>query len=293
MKRQPRLRVPPASVLGLLLLLTTVLRPAATAQPTFVVDEAHLFSQNAIRRAEERLRLIHERTGKTVRIVTLETLPAGTTLDGEAQRRFRAERINGVLVLIARRERGIAVRVGRYTAQVFGAQERRALLDLLRRRFRAGEYDAGLREAVAFMERVLTSAAPERSTPAPASGPRWNWLVPILLAMGGALVLGLILRRLSESQAPPAQEGAPAVPQPTASPWGGFLGGVLGGLFGSWLGHVLWGPRGIEGPPPSPPSPTWQTDDTLAPEGDVGESVTWDDAGADLPDTGDVDSGQW
>lgn len=293
MRRHYRLRVLRAVAVGLLLLSVTVSYLAALAQSVHITDEAHLFSPDAVRRAEEQLRLVFERTGKTVRIVTVETLPPGTTVDGEAQRRFRTERINGLLVLIARRERAIAVRVGRYTAQVFGPAERRAVLDLLRRRFRVGEYDVGLLEAVAYIGRVLTSAAPSRSAPAPASGPRWGWLVPVLLAAGGALVLGLLVRRLSESQAPPTQEAPPA-PPPAASPWGGFLGGVLGGLFGSWLGQTVWGPREVERPTPPPPSPPWQADDTLVPEGDVGESVTWDDAGTpDLPEPGDVDSTQW
>lgn len=272
-------------IAGLPVLLVLAALPVA-ARAAFVTDDAHLFSPDAVRRAEARFEEVYARTGKTVRIITVEALPAGSTLDAEAQRLFRAERINGVLVLIARRERGIAVRVGRYTAQAFGPAERGALLALLRRRFRAGEYDAGLEEAAAFIARMLLRA-PAGSPAAPSTpAPRQNWLLPILLIAGGALVLGLILRKLSEPRAPDRAESAPPASPPVASPWGGFLGGMLGGLFGSWIGHNLWGPREVERPA-SPP--TWQADDTLAAGEDVGESTTWDQA----PDVGDGDSTQW
>jgi uncharacterized membrane protein YgcG len=276
-----------------LALLAAALADAAVTQSAFITDEAGLFSQDAIRRVEEQLRSIRERTGKTVRIVTVRAIRPGSTVDQEAQRQFRAEKINGILIFIARRERGIAVQVGRYTALVFGTPERQVLLSILQRRFRAGEYDAGLLEAVAFVGRTLTSAVAPGGIPRAASGSRWSWLVPVLLTVGGVLLVGLVLRRLGASQAAPTAEASTTSSQPAAGPWGGFLGGLLGGLFGSWLGQTLWGAHEIERAAPPAPLPTWQADDALATEGDVGESVTWDDAGSDLPDAGGTDSGQW
>ncbi len=272
------------------LLLSALVGLPALSAPPFVVDRAGLFSSEAVREAEAKLLEVERRTGKTVRVETLPALPPGRSATEEAAQRFRELRLNGVLVLVARRERAIAIQVGRFTAEQLTPDERRAVLERMRSRFRARDFNGGLREAVDSLSRALLDS----SSASPAE-PLRRWF-PLLLAVAGAVLLYLALRRTFEPEPthPPQSAEHPVSP---GSGWGGFGGGLLGGLFGAWLGHaLLGGPRTSEPPPPLQGSEVGWTQDDAGLPADSGEAVIWGEPGADLEvsaDVGDADATQW
>ena len=289
-----------ARLAGLVVLFCSLLATAAhAAAPTVpaVDDRAGLFSDSAVKNADQIIKRIHENTNphKQVFVETLPSLPPGKEADALAAERFRQRNADGLLILMIKAPHKLAVTVGRATGERFhdAAAARNAILE----RFRQDDYDGGLLAGLHVVEsgfrREFTAGAPvsarvrnAESQPEPESSSPWLWL--LLLGGGGLLAVGLwrfLSRRASASSSYQPQFGERGLSQglggvgPShvgygAGAGGGggggwarpVLGGVAGALAGNWLYDRLFqGDRSAHAAPGAP------LEDHSAAETDYGE----------------------
>jgi glc operon protein GlcG len=131
--------------------------PELTGVPSDVRDAAKLFSADAIRAARETLAKIEKTAGVATLIETIETL-GGEPIDEVAARLARRSGLQGVFVLIAKKESKIEVLSSRRYAESVP----RAVRNKVRAAFVAGlhegDFDEGLRRGVAALETELAAA---------------------------------------------------------------------------------------------------------------------------------------
>jgi glc operon protein GlcG len=140
-------------------------------RPTSEVrDTAGLFGAGAITAAERRLRTIEKETQVATRIETVATL-GGELIDDLAGRQARQSGIQGIFVLIARKESKIEVLVSRRFSEAFS----RARIDTIRsafiEAFRRQEFNEGLQRGVNSIQEVVGAAARAGELPKVATSP--------------------------------------------------------------------------------------------------------------------------
>lgn len=259
--------------------LLTAFAPAASAAVPRVDDQAGLFSEKAEAEANQTLERIYRNTSphKQVFIETKASLASGEQADQLAAERFRAQRADGVLLLIVKDPHKLALTIGRATDDRFHDAEtvRSAMLE----RFRQNDYDGGLLAGLSRLEARLTALFPtgpsardpesfgggytggtERAGSERAgserSGRSWLWL----LLLGGGGVLAFLLWRSRKrgtgsavQYGPPVGEygpgtgpgyAAPGTPYAAGAGGGGWarpiIGGAAGALAGNWLYDKLF-----------------------------------------------------
>ncbi len=143
-------------------------------EPLTVKDEARFFGPEAVKQANEAIAQIRHRFGRDVLV---ETYPAVPEADAEkvramtggerqgyfrawAQRRARAERVNGVTVLVCRDPMYLYVNVSESARSVFDPAEERQVREALLARFRERKYDEGLLAAVRLVRDKLAEQKP-------------------------------------------------------------------------------------------------------------------------------------
>lgn len=246
---------------------------AATALPAyaaqFVQDGAGMFSAGTVAQLEQRIGAFNAQTGKEIVVVTVPSLN-GETRQQAAQTVFSEQRINGVLIFVAKAERQDIIVPGRATAQFFPASTTTQIRQAMEAQFRNGDFDGGITTAVnqtldVFRAHLntLPGSSTSRNYPAPASsrpvavsnGVHLSMFWWIIIIVVGFLIIRSIFRAMSGPRYYGGPGGVPGGPMgPGGMPGGygyggpgyygggggGFWSGLLGGLGGAWLGNELF-----------------------------------------------------
>ena len=141
-----------------------------------VNDTAAILSSDAKQRIEEELRKLEEDTGAQVAVLTIPALD-GESLEeyslrvAETWKLGRGKFDDGALVLIARDDRQMRIEVG-YGLEpaITDAKSRRILDDVMRPRFREGDFDGGVETAVKAISGLVRGDENALPSPAPSSG---------------------------------------------------------------------------------------------------------------------------
>jgi uncharacterized protein GlcG (DUF336 family) len=123
-----------------------------------VRDPAGLFSAGAITAAERRLRAIEKETQVATRIETVESLK-GELVDTVASKQARLSGIQGIFVLIARKESKIEVLVSHRFSAVLTRPRIDAIRSAFIEAFRRQEFNEGLQRGVDSIQEVVAAAA--------------------------------------------------------------------------------------------------------------------------------------
>ena len=141
-----------------------------------VNDLAGVLSAPAKQRLEEELRKLEEDTGAQVAILTIPTLD-GESLEeyslrvAETWKLGRGKFDDGALVLIARDDRQMRIEVGYgLEAALTDAKSHRILDEIMRPRFREGDFDGGVESAVKAIDGLVRGDENALPPPEPAAG---------------------------------------------------------------------------------------------------------------------------
>lgn len=149
-----------------------------------VVDDAGLLSADEKARVEQRLEAIEEQRGSQIAVLTIPSLEGEVLEDyslrvAETWKLGRDEFDDGALLLVARDDRKMRLEVGYGLEPVLtDATSRRILDDVMRPRFRAGDFGGGIEEAVLAIDGVLAgdeNALPPASADGASDGLQAPW----------------------------------------------------------------------------------------------------------------------
>ena len=275
----------------------------------FVQDQAGMFSADTVAALNSRIGNFNAQTGKEIVVVTTPTL-GGAGLQDAAAQTFSQQRVNGVLVYIARDDRRDIIVPDRAGAQAgwFTPDVLVSIRSGMETQFKAGSYDTGITGAVDAILNVYRAhmgsqaqagtsgaLAPSRTAPSRGGGiPMFGWIV---IAIVGFLIVRSLMRSFAGPRAygPPGAPGMPPGGAPGYGPGygyggggyggggGSFWSGLLGGLGGAWLGNELFRGGGGGGIAPMD-----------AGQGAAGSAGGWGsggDAGGWQSDAGQADMG--
>jgi uncharacterized protein len=287
-------------------LLAAAAAPAAARD--FVQDDAGMFSAATVAQLNTRISNFNAQTGKEIVVLTTPSL-GGATLQNAAAAAFSQQRVNGVLVFIARDDRRdiivpdrAGVQAGWFTPDVL-----RSIRTSMESQFRSENYDAGITGAVsailnvyrahvgALQTRGSNGAVLPAQTGATSGGIHISMFWWIIIAIVAFLILRSILRAFAAPRYYGGQPGAPGAPPPSYGPgygYGGYGGGgsfwsgLLGGLGGAWLGNELFrGGGGIAptqaGQLPSDTGGAWGAADSGGWQSDAGQADLGGASGGD------------
>ncbi len=195
---------------GLLLLAAAAAAPA-TDVPYLtgrVTDNAEILGAETRQALGARLKAHEERTGEQVAVLTVPTLGSDSVEEYAAAvfsawKLGQAGKDNGVLVLVAPRERRMRIEVGYgLEGKLSDILAGRIIRDRMAPRFAAGDYDGGVKAGVEAVLGVLESGelpaaaeggAAAGGAPAPRKtffeGPDLGWVERILI---GSFIFGII-----------------------------------------------------------------------------------------------------
>jgi uncharacterized protein len=170
----------------------------------FVNDFAGLLSSQTVATLEEQLGRYEKKTSNEVVVVTVPDLQ-GTTIEDFAVRLFEKWGIgkkgkdNGILLLIARRERKIRIEVGYGLEPVLTDLEAYGIIvNNITPKFKSGDFDGGVVEGVNQIIRGLSGVELPKVEPASKGGDEQGSLWLALGLIGGFLFftwIGAILAR--------------------------------------------------------------------------------------------------
>ena len=311
-----------AALAALTLMIGTVALPAA-ARDSFVIDNAHLLSANAVSQINAKIADFNAIAHKDVVVVTEPSITDAPAT--AAERAFAQQQVNGVLIFVAKSPKTIYVVPGRSEARFFPAGSAAAIRKSIQASFNAGDFNGGINNGVDLTLSIYRShlnSLPRAHAYAPvgagssvarsdASGGfhmGWIWWL-IVLAVIFFVIRGIFRAIAGPRMMPPGggQMGGPGYGQGGYGPGygggyggggGGFWSGMLGGLGGAFLGNELFGNRGgfggggenqagLGGDPNAGDASGWQND---AGQSDMGNASGggWGDSGG-----GGGDSGGW
>lgn len=215
-----------------------------------VVDTAGMFSSSAIQSANQRLEDVKRKSGKELVIETIEEVGQADA-NALAIEKAKARKVNGVYVLISKKDRKLKVEVGNNTLQVFGDFERSTLRSKITEEFKSKNFDAGLTSSVEYFAGVMDSAvaskrtsnsmqkmeAPFRTNQSTGGIP---WMTIIIFAVIAFIAFKLITSLMSSNR---GNAGNMNQPYGVGGGYGNsgpgfmstFLTGMLGAAAGSWL----------------------------------------------------------
>jgi uncharacterized membrane protein YgcG len=275
LRRIPVKSSKPLALAALLLALLVSAVPAFAA--SFIQDGAQMFSANTVAQLNQSIGQLSGQSGKEVVVVTVPSLN-GETVQSAAQQVFSEQRINGVLIFIAKNERRDIIVPDTATAQFFPQSTNATIRQSMESAFRDGDYDGGITTAVnqilqifrAHLGSGVTPRSYENTYSVPAqqvyrhssTGVHISMFVWIILLVVGFLVIRSIFRAMAGPRYYGGYgPGAPGPGSPGYGPGygpgpgyggygygpgyygggGGFWSGLLGGLGGAWLGNELFG----------------------------------------------------
>jgi len=272
-----------------------------------VIDNAKLFSEDAVKKARERVVQIQKDYGKGLFIETIAKAESPDAVDRMAADKYKERDVGGIYVLICKEPRRIRVQVGDKTRQrAFTRANQDRLVAIFTENFKAKKFDEGLDKAITYVDETLDktigkgkgdtagAVAPggesTKNKPASNINPIWGWIcIGLVVILAIWLVIGLI-RAFTRPAAPaggPAYAGAGGG---GGGGGGGFFSSMLGGLFGAAAGMYLYDSFFRSHTPPTGGSaygsePTGGVDDT-------GSTGAGGDYGGDAADAGGA-GGDW
>lgn len=156
-----------AAPLSFLVATLFVCMPALALKPV-VVDGADMFKAETVRKADDAIERIKQQSGTDLMIETYATIPANMRADFEKKgkeqfyadwlrERARALGVNGIFILVTKNPGRLQVGVGNAAIShgVFTVQDREQLRAILTKAFRASDFDAGLTEAIDFVQKQV------------------------------------------------------------------------------------------------------------------------------------------
>jgi len=231
-------------VLKLFLSFVFLVLPVTQTIFADVRDGAGIFSNSTVETVNRKLEEVRNKTGKDLLLETIESTdgvnPSNYSLD-----RAKSLRVNGVYVLIAKKEKKIEIQVGNKTRQVFDNAVTNRFKSKLTDSFKAGNFDEGLQNAVGYFSETLLAVETNRpsqkaNTPVAASSPKsssdggTSWLGILFFI----LILFLIFRVVS------SLFGRGGGYNPGYGGMGGggmgFFGTLMTGIFGAMAGNWLY-----------------------------------------------------
>ena len=148
-----------------IVLAAALISPPARASS--IRDRAHMFSPEAVKKAESHLDRLERATRIPIVIETLEALPDGGSaaekkraIDALAVKRDKAIRDEGIYLLISKSDHLIShVLVRQRLADLLPIEKRDAIRDTFIDAFKKRDFDAGLSNGVQAIERALEGAS--------------------------------------------------------------------------------------------------------------------------------------
>ena len=232
--------------------------PPELTQP--VNDFAHVIDSASARELDSLIRSLQQTTGDVVVVATIDTFAPYGTIDEYAVKMFENHgrgigergRDNGLLVLVAIRERRIKFEVGyeleEFITDGFSGQTTR---EDMAPSFRRGEYGEGI---LAGTQRVIGRIAqgrnvtlqgvrPERRRGAPQSGSGGSWIVALFVLF---MIINVIAGRMRGRRRFRGGWGGGGGWSSGIGPFGGGFGGGFGrgGGFGGGFGGFGGGRSG-------------------------------------------------
>ena len=298
-----------AALCALVIASTISALPAAARD--FVQDQAGMFSPATVAALNGRIGNFNAATGKEIVVVTVPSL-GGATLQDAASAAFSQQKVNGVLVFVARDDRRDIIVPDRAGSQAgwFTSDALKTIRSSMESQFRSEDYDAGITAAVTGILNVYrahvgssrqtssnAAGAPMTSPSQPSSGGihiSMIWWIVIIVV--GFLILRSVMRAFSTPRyGPPGAPGGmpPAGYGGYGGGGGSFWSGLLGGLGGAWLGNEMFGGRGGGGGGAIGPADAGQAGAPDAGGGWGGDSGAGWQNDAGQADVGGASGGDW
>lgn len=213
-----------------------------------VRDGAGLFSSSTLETVNRKIEDVKNKTGKDLILETVEstngTNPASYSLD-----RAKSLRVNGVYVLIAKKEKKIEIQVGNKTRQVFDGSVTNRFKSKITDSFKSGNYDEGLQNAVGYFSETLLAVESNRpaqkantppvaaaTTPKSSSEGGTSWLGIIFFV----LIIFLIFKVVSALLGRGGGGYNPGYGGMGGGGGMGFFGSLMTGIFGAVAGNWLY-----------------------------------------------------
>jgi uncharacterized membrane protein YgcG len=254
------------------LFVTVAAATPAFARSSYVIDDAHLLSQNAIADINQQVGVFNAQTGKEVVVVTTPALDGANPADA-AERSFAQQQVNGVEIFIAKNEKQIRIAGDTASRQFFPSYQ--PIYEAMKPYFSQGDFDQGVETGVSLIlntYRGHESSLHRGRAPVAYSQPATSVVrsstggghVSIIVWIVILAVIFFVIRGIFRAMAGPRMYG-PGPGGPGYGPGGpgyggpgyggpgyggygggggGFWSGMLGGLGGAFLGNELFGNRG-------------------------------------------------
>lgn len=163
--------------------------PPAPSSYQPIIDQANLLSTDLENELGAQLKTHAQKTGQQIVVLTVETLggQAISSFSGDIARKWgigQAESDNGLLFLVAKKERKVRIEVGYGLETLLPDLQAAAIIDnQIIPSFKTGDYDKGIAAGVRALIRSTRSAPTTNSSEPPVS----NWL------WGSFALLGLLI----------------------------------------------------------------------------------------------------
>jgi glc operon protein GlcG len=165
----------PLRPLGILAFLALAISPCQAQNPSTIIDEAKMFSADAIREAKREMNRISNLYEVNVTIETVDSL-RGQTIDEAALRKAQQLDHRAIFVLIAKQDRKAeALATPRVFREEVGKSRQFDIQDAFLNEFRKGKVDDGLLKGVQAIEKVLAAVKP---SPSPGANPSRGGFMP-------------------------------------------------------------------------------------------------------------------
>ena len=215
-----------------------------------VTDSIGFFSPVAISSANEKIKDVKAKTGKDLVIETIESTN-GEDPSTYAENKAKSMRVNGIYVLITKKEKRIEIKVGNKTRQVFGSSETANLKAKLVDEFKTKNFDLGLDKAVDYYAITFMAAGSPNSR---RSNNQYSNSSPVVKNNGGGFsimtiiiiaIVGFIIFRIVSSLLGGRGGGySPGYGGGGGFGGGGggmgFMGSLMTGIFGAMAGNWLY-----------------------------------------------------
>jgi glc operon protein GlcG len=138
--------------------------PEMTTVPSDLRDQAHLFSEDAVRSAREALERLERKVGAPVLIETIDSL-GGERIDEVAIRLAHRSGTQGIFILVAKQEHKLEALPSRRYRDALPRDARDRVRAAFIEPFRERNFNEGLRRGIAALEEELRTAAMEGRMP--------------------------------------------------------------------------------------------------------------------------------
>ncbi len=218
------------------LFLWTALALAAPSFPELtgrIVDAADVIPQATRAALEPKLEALETNSGIQLVVATVKSLD-GQAIEPYANELFRhwklgeATKNNGVLLLIAPKERKVRIEVGYgLEGTLTDALSKIVIANAIAPRFKAGDFGGGLERGVDDVITILTTDAAEWQ-----KRPQVREEMSVFDQLLPLLIFGLVIFIIVRSMAGPSRMGAGRGPMIFLPPGGGSWGSGMGGFGG-------------------------------------------------------------